>query len=61
MRSATLSVNNPNQTLITLLTGDDSSPLGKKNKKKLQKAKIKLNHPFVNMIYENMYKSTKFN
>ena len=33
MRSATLSVNNPNQTLITLLTGDDSSQLGKKEKK----------------------------
>ena len=35
MRSATLSVNNPNQTLITLLTGDDSSQLGKKKKKKI--------------------------
>ena len=40
MRSATLSVNNPNQTLITLLTGDDSSPLGKKKENFLQKAKI---------------------
>ena len=53
MRSATLSVNNPNQALITLLTGDDSSHLGKKRKNKfLHKAKIKLNHPFVNISYE---------
>ena len=40
MRSATLSVNSPNQTLITLLTDDDSSQLEEKKeiKKKLQKA-----------------------
>ena len=34
MRSATLSVNNPNQALITLLTGDDSSQLEEKKRKK---------------------------
>ena len=46
LRSATLSENNPNQTLITLLTDNDSSQLEEKKEKKIAEG---INLFFVNL------------